>query len=199
MTRALDPPQFAPTLEPHLFGICRAVVAVRALVGGARGLVEIGRGRGVEREVPEPVDAADEHGRRPGLHAQVTRVRGDVADPDPDAATSRAIGLRPMQRQRVVQGKLAFFERRVHGRCVVDVTDDRLPGAVHAAGNHAGVMASLPATLGAGQELHASVLGRRVRQRQPRRHVDVRSQAEVRGVLVPRRDVGTLRLLDEPR
>jgi hypothetical protein len=57
----------------------------------------------------------------------------------------------------------------------------------------------LSALVTARQELHAAVLRRRVGERDPRRHVQVRAQTEVRGVLVPGRDRRALGLLDEPR
>jgi len=100
--------------------------------------------------------------------------------------------------QRVVERELARAQRRVHRRSVVHLADDRLAGAVHAAGDDAGAMRSLTAVAAPGQELHAAVLRRRVGEREPRGHVHVGPQAEIGRVLVPGGDRRALGLLDEP-
>ena len=99
----------------------------------------------------------------------------------------------------MVQRELAGAQRGVHRRRVVDLADDRLARAVHAAGDDTGAMRSLAASVAPGQELHAAVLRRRVGQREPGGHVHVGAQAEIGGVLVPGGDRRALGLLDEPR
>ena len=146
----------------------------------------------------EGVDAADEHGGRLVRLAHVSHVRGDVADAETDPPPARSVRLRAMQGEGVVQREFAGRERRVHRRPIVHRALDGLARAVHAAGHDAGAVRQLAPPVAAGQELHAAVLRRGVGQREPRRHVQVRVQPEIRGVLVPGRDGRALGLLDEP-
>src|SRR6266849_5347539 len=187
------------TLERDLFGVRGPVAIVGARIGRPGGLVEIDCRSGFELEVAERIDTADQHGRRLVLHAQVLHVRRDVADRQADPTSGRPIRLRAVEAQRVVQRELARAQWRVNRRRVVHVPDDRLPRTIHAAGDDARAMGQLPATVTAGQKLHAAVLCRRIGEREPRGDVHVRAQSEIRGVLMPGGDRRAFGLLDEPR
>jgi hypothetical protein len=129
----------------------------------------------------------------------VPHVRRDVADPEADPPPARAIRLGAVQGERVVQRELSGAQRRVHRRRVVHRSVDGLSRTIHAARDDTRGVRQLPALVTARQELHAAVLRRRVGERDPRRHVQVREQTEICGVLVPGRDRRALGLLDEPR
>src|SRR5215472_16841238 len=182
-----------------LFRVRGAIALVGAGEGGPRRVVEIAAWRGLEVEVAKPVDASREHRGRLDGGAHVPNMSRDVADPEPDPAPVRTVRLRAMQDQRVVQRELPRAKRRVHGGRVVHDPVDRLSRAIHAVRDDSRGVRQLSTLVAARQELHAAVLRRRVGEGEPRRHVEMRRQPEVRRVLVPGRDGRALGLLDEPR
>src|SRR4051812_19255806 len=172
----------------YLLEVVSAVALERAGMRFLGERVEVcGRGC-LEIEMTVAVDAANEKGGM-ALRADVAHGRRHIADADADAPVLRAVGAGLVDGERVVQGELSGRKAAVNRAAGVNRVGDPLFGVVDAR-VQAVVMRHLAPAVTAGDELHAAAADGSVRQREPGGDVlIVGLKAEVRGVLVPARDV----------